>query len=204
MLRDKFEEIEGLDSRTKIGIYIAIPFVLLGVFYFLFFSSAFDEFDANQNKIVSLKKELNKPTLRLVSAKIVRLKKGLVKNKTQIDNAREQLNFFKQKLDSKSFLLISKKSISLFLNKVLDESLQKNVLIQAITLHDEDKPYVGNLKLKKVIDVNASGRFLNELSFLRSIEKSAMLMKVENLHIVLQDTNMPLLSFEVKFYGVER
>ncbi|WP_457748860.1 hypothetical protein [Sulfurimonas sp.] len=204
MLRDKFEEIENLNSRTKTGIYIAIPIILFSIFYFLFFSSALEEFDANQKKLYSLQKELNKPTLRLVSAKIVRLKKELVKNKTQIDKDREQLNFFQKELDSKSFLFISKKSISLFLNKLLDNSLKKDVLIQTITLHNENKPYMGNLKLKKVIDVNASGRFLNELSFLRSIEKSTMLLKIENLHIVLEKTNMPTFSFEVKFYGVQR
>ncbi len=204
MLRDKFEEIENLDSRTKTGIYIAIPLVLFTLFYFLFLSSTLDEFDTNRKKTDALQKELNKPTLRLVSAKIVRLKKEIVKNKTAIEQDREQLHFFQHKLDSKSFLFISKKSISLFLDKLLDNSLNKGVLIQAITLHNENKPYIGNLKLKKVIDVNASGRFLNELSFLRSVEKSTMLIKVENLHIFLQETDKPLFSFEVKFYGVEK
>jgi len=204
MLRDKFEEIEELDTRTKTGIYIAIPLVLLAVFYFAFFASAFDEFDANQNKLHSLQKELQKPTLRLVSAKIVRLKKELIQNRTQIDEKRQQLNFFQKELNSKSFLFISKKSISLFLNKLLGNSLHKDVLIQTITLHNENSPYIGNLKLKKVIDVNASGRFLNELSLLRSIEKSTMLIKVENLQIILKETNMPICSFEVKFFGVER
>ncbi|MEN4046103.1 MULTISPECIES: hypothetical protein [unclassified Sulfurimonas] len=204
MLRDKFEEIENLDSRKKTGIYIAIPFILFALFYFLFLSSALDEFDANQKKTEALQKELSKPTLRLLLAKTVRLKKEIVKNKTAIEQDREQLNYFQHKLDSKSFLFISKKSISLFLDKLLDNSLHKGVLIQAITLHNESKPYIGNLKLKKVIDVNASGRFLNELSFLRSVEKSTMLIKVENLHIFLQETNQPLFSFEVKFYGVEK
>ncbi|WP_151901009.1 hypothetical protein [Sulfurimonas hydrogeniphila] len=204
MLRDKFEEIENLDSRKKTGIYIAIPFILFALFYFLFLSSALDEFDANQKKTEALQKELSKPTLRLLLAKTVRLKKEIVKNKTAIEQDREQLNYFQHKLDSKSFLFISKKSISLFLDKLLDNSLHKGVLIQAITLHNENKPYIGNLKLKKVIDVNASGRFLNELSFLRSVEKSTMLIKVENLHIFLQETNQPLFSFEVKFYGVEK
>ncbi len=203
MLRDKFEEIEELDNRTKIGTYIAIPIVLLGLFYFLFLSSAFDEFSANQNKINSLQKELKKPTLRLVTAKIARLEKELVKNKTEIDENRQQLNFLQKELDSKSFLFISEKSISLFLNRVLEASLQKNVLIEAITIRDEDIPYIGNLKLKKVVDINASGQFLNELSFLRSVEKSTMLMKIENIHIVLQDSSNPLLSLEVKFYGAE-
>ena len=203
MLRDKFEEIEELDNRTKIGTYIAIPIVLLGLFYFLFLSSAFDEFSANQNKINSLQKELKKPTLRLVTAKIARLEKELVKNKTEIDENRQQLNFLQKELDSKSFLFISEKSISLFLNRVLEASLQKNVLIEAITIRDEDIPYIGNLKLKKVVDINASGQFLNELSFLRSLEKSTMLMKIENIHIVLQDSSNPLLSLEVKFYGAE-
>ncbi|QOP42906.1 hypothetical protein FJR45_02650 [Sulfurimonas sediminis] len=204
MLRDKFEEIENLDSRKKTGIYIAIPLILFALFYFLFLSSALDEFDANQKKTEALQKELKKPTLRLLSEKTVRLKKEIVKNKTAIERDREQLNYFQHKLDSKSFLFISKKSISLFLDKLLDNSLHKGVLIQAITLHNENKPYIGNLKLKKVIDVNASGRFLNELSFLRSVEKSTMLIKVENLHIFLQETNQPLFSFEVKFYGVEK
>ncbi|WP_434581122.1 hypothetical protein MLC52_02350 [Sulfurimonas sp. NW15] len=204
MLRDKFEEIENLDSRKKTGIYIAIPFILFALFYFLFLSSALDEFDANLKKTEALQKELSKPTLRLLLAKTVRLKKEIVKNKTAIEQDREQLNYFQHKLDSKSFLFISKKSISLFLDKLLDNSLHKGVLIQAITLHNENKPYIGNLKLKKVIDVNASGRFLNELSFLRSVEKSTMLIKVENLHIFLQETNQPLFSFEVKFYGVEK
>ncbi|UCN00787.1 hypothetical protein LCX93_02415 [Sulfurimonas sp. SWIR-19] len=204
MLRDKFEEIENLDSRKKTGIYIAIPLILFALFYFLFLSSALDEFDANQKKTEALQEELNKPTLRLLLAKTVRLKKEIVKNKTAIEQDREQLNYFQHKLDSKSFLFISKKSISLFLDKLLDNSLHKGVLIQAITLHNENKPYIGNLKLKKVIDVNASGRFLNELSFLRSVEKSTMLIKVENLHIFLQETNQPLFSFEVKFYGVEK
>jgi len=204
LLRDKFEEIEGLNFRNKTGIYFAIPFVLLAVFYFLFLSSALDEYDTNQKKIDSLQKELKKPTLRLASAKINRLKKELVKNRTEIDKAREEMNFLQHKLDSKSFLFISKKSISLFLNTLLDNSLKKGVLIQTITLHNENAPYIGNLKLKKIIDVNASGRFLNELSFLRSVEKSPMLIKVENLHILLQETGLPHFSFEVKFYGVER
>jgi len=204
MLRDKFEEIESLDSRNKTGICIAIAFVLLTLFYFLFLSSALDEYDTNQKKIDSLQKELKKPTLQLVSAKIDHLKKELVKNRTEIDKARKEMNFLQHKLDSKSFLFISKKSISLFLDTLLDNSLKKGVLIQAITLHNENAPYIGNLKLKKIIDVNASGRFLNELSFLRSVEKSPMLIKVENLHIFLQETDIPHFSFEVKFYGVER
>jgi len=204
LLRDKFEEIENLDSRNKTGIYIAVPFVLLAVFYFLFLSSALDEYNTNQEKIASLQKELNKPTLRLLSAKINRFQKEIVKNKTEIDKAREELNFLQHKLDSKSFLFISKKSISLFLDTLLDNSLKKGVLIQTITLNNENTPYVGNLKLKKVIDVNASGQFLNELSFLRSVEKSPMLIKVENLHILLQETDLPRFSFKVKFYGVER
>ena len=204
LLRDKFEEIEGLNFRNKTGIYFAIPFVLLAVFYFLFLSSALDEYDTNLKKMASLQKELKKPTLRLVSAKINRLKKELVENATEIDKAREELNFLQHKLDSKSFLFVSKKSISLFLNSILDNSLKKGVLIQTITLHNGNAPYIGNLKLKKVIDVNASGRFLNELSLLRSVEKSPMLIKVENLHVVLQETDLPHLSFEVKFYGVKR
>jgi len=204
LLRDKFEEIESLDSRHKTGIYIAVPFVLLAVFYFLFLSSAVDEYDTNLKKMASLQKELKKPTLRLVSAKINRLKKELVENATEIDKAREELNFLQHKLDSKSFLFVSKKSISLFLNSILDNSLKKGVLIQTITLHNGNAPYIGNLKLKKVIDVNASGRFLNELSLLRSVEKSPMLIKVENLHVVLQETNIPHFSFEVKFYGVQK
>ena len=202
MLRDKFEEIESLDLKKKTGIYIAISVVLLAVFYFLFVSSALDEYDTNQQKITSLQKELKKPTLRLT--KINRLKKELVKNRTDIDKAREKMIFLQHKLDSKSFLFVSKKSTSLFLNTLLDNSLKKDVLIQTITLHNTSTPYIGNLELKKVIDVNASGGFLNELSFLRSVEKSPMLIKVENLHVVLQETDLPHLSFEVKFYGVKR
>ena len=204
LLRDKFEDIESLDAKQKTGIYIAIPLAFLALFYFLFLSSALDEYDANQKKIASLQKELHKPTLRLVSAKMNRLKKEIVKNKTQIEKAREEIIFLQHKLDSKSFLFTSKKSISLFLDIVLENSLKKDVLIQSITLHDEDMPYLGNLKLKKIIDVNASGRFLNELSFLRSVEKSPMLIKVENLHILLKEAKLPQCSFEVKFYGVKR
>ena len=202
MLRDKFEEIESLDLKKKTGIYIAISVVLLAVFYFLFVSSALDEYDTNQQKITSLQKELKKPTLRLT--KINRLKKELVKNRTDIDKAREKMIFLQHKLDSKSFLFVSKKSTSLFLNTLLDNSLKKDVLIQTITLHNTSTPYIGNLELKKVIDVNASGGFLNELSFLRSVEKSPMLIKVENLHILLQETGLPHFSFEVKFYGVQK
>ena len=204
ILRDKFEDIENLDSRKKVGIYIAIPFVLLAAFYFLFLSQSFDEYNANQKTLQNLQKELKKPTLRLISAKIGRFKKELVKNRTQIDKAKQKLNFLQAKLDSKSFLFTSKKSISLFLNALLDNSLKKDVLIQTIQLHDENVPYIGNLKLKRVIDINASGRFLNELSFLRSVEKSPMLIKVENLHIFLQKEDMPHCSFKVKFYGVQR
>ena len=204
ILRDKFEDIENLDSRKKVGIYIAIPFVLLVAFYFLFLSQSLDEYNANQKTLQNLQKELKKPTLRLISAKIGRFKKELVKNRTQIDKAKQKLNFLQAKLDSKSFLFTSKKSISLFLNALLDNSLKKDVLIQTIQLHDENVPYIGNLKLKRVIDINASGRFLNELSFLRSVEKSPMLIKVENLHIFLQKEDMPHCSFKVKFYGVQR
>lgn len=204
ILRDKFEDIENLDSRKKVGIYISIPFVLLVAFYFLFLSQSLDEYNANQKTLQNLQKELKKPTLRLISAKIGRFKKELVKNRTQIDKAKQKLNFLQAKLDSKSFLFTSKKSISLFLNALLDNSLKKDVLIQTIQLHDENVPYIGNLKLKRVIDINASGRFLNELSFLRSVEKSPMLIKVENLHIFLQKEDMPHCSFKVKFYGVQR
>jgi len=204
ILRDKFEEIQGLDPRYKTGVYIAIPIVLLALFYFLFLSSALDEYDINQKKIDSMQKELKKPTLRLLSAKIHRLKKELIKNRTEIDAANKEIQFLQHKLDSKSFLFISKKSISLFLNTLLENSVKKGVLIHSITLHDIDEAYIGNLKLKKVIDVNASGAFLKELSFLRSVEKSPMLLEVENLHFYLQETDLPYFTFEVKFYGVQR
>lgn len=204
LLRDKFEEIEELDSKKKIGIFIAIALGLLAAFYYLFLSSAFDEYETNQKKIASLQKELKKPTLRLIASKIHRLEKGIVKNKTAIEEARQELNYSQHKLESKSFLLISKESISLFLNSLLDNSVKKGVLIHGITLHDENAHYIGNLNLKKTIDVNASGQFLKDLSFLRSVENSPMLIKVENLHLYLEKTEQPNFSFEVKFYGVKR
>lgn len=204
LLRDKFEELEELDSKKRRGIYIAIALGLFAAFYFLFLSSAFDAYEANQKKIVSLQKELKKPTLRLIGSKIHRLKKEIVKNKTAIEKARQELNYSQYRLESKSFLLISKESVSLFLNTLLDNSVKKGVLIHEITLHDKNAHYIGNLNLKKTIDINASGQFLKDLSFLRSVENSPMLIKIENLHIYLEKEKQPSFSFEVKFYGVER
>jgi len=203
-IRNKLEDIEELEPKEKVGIYLAIATVLVSIFYFLFLSSALDEFNENQEQINSLKEKLKKPTYTLALQKIARLKKEVMKNKTEIDEAKSQLIFFQHKLNSERFLFISQNSTSIFLDKLLDNSLKKGVLIQAITLRNENEPYVGNLKLKKVIDINASGRFLNNLSFLRTIEESPMLLKVENLHIFLQEADTLHFSFEVKFYGVKK
>jgi len=201
---DEFEEyFEALEQKQYLALIFA-TFILMGAAWFYFyFDDTQTDIELKDQKIAQYKDKIEKINFQTINKKILAKKSAIVKEKTHIAQLKSEIYTMDQKLHKLRFLSITQKGVTTFVDRMLENSLKKDILIQNIDIKDYNASYIGILQGQKEMDVAAQGEFLDIVHFLRSLEESVMLMGLSNV-IVETNGTIPLLQTTIRFYGIER
>ena len=203
-MRDFFDNLENnfleLDSKKRFLLLTGIIFLVLILIYYFLIVPIIESIFSNQEKVVMLDKKISKNSPEKLKSKIFLIKKEILK----VKNRKEELNIkllkSRNRLESMKVLLVNKLDFNKFLNNLLKESINKNLLIKNVKILEEDKQFIGKLYIKKVMIIEGEGRFLDIISFVRSLEQNKMLFSIRDFIIEIDEGLR--FSFSIDFYGV--
>ncbi len=201
---DEFEEyFEALEQKQYLALIFA-TFILMGAAWFYFyFDDTQTDIELKDQKIAQYKDKIEKINFQTINKKILAKKSAIVKEKTHIAQLKSEIYTMDQKLHKLRFLSITQKGVTTFVDRMLENSLKKDILIQNIDIKDYNASYIGILQGQKEMDVAAQGEFLDIVHFLRSLEESVMLMGLSSVTIETNGT-IPLLQTKIRFYGIQK
>ncbi len=171
--------------------------------YFGLIEKKLRQLESKKEHLALLERSIYKQSPRYLEAKIAQLQRQLVQLRTHIEALRSQRNFLLGKLRERRVLFLSPKNFSKLLEKILSASYRYGLELEEIAIDEVQKPFWGNIFEKKVVDINGTGEFLALVRFLRGIEASKLLLKIERLHIETNGT-IPSFFFRLKLYGASR
>lgn len=206
-MRERLDELEerfeALDKKQKIALYL-VTFGFLGVAWFYFyFDDAQTDLELQEQKIEQFQRKIQKINFKKINKKILTKKSAILEEKSHIAKLKSEIYHMEQKLQSERFLWVTQKGVATFVDRMLESSLNQNLLIEDIAIKDYNATYIGILKGQIEMNVTAQGDFLNIVHFLRSMEESVMLMGLSSVVVETNGTK-PLLHTNIKFYGIEK
>jgi len=206
-MREKLDELEelleSLEIKQYIALYIATFFLLGTAWFYFYFDDAQTDLTLKEQKVEQYKKKIQKINFKNINKKILAKKRAIVEEKSHIATLKSQIYSMDQKLRSERFLSVTQKGVATFVDRMLDSSLQEDLLIENIEIKDYNATYIGILQGQREMDVVAQGNFLHIVHFLRSLEESVMLMGLSSVVIETNGTK-PVLHANIKFYGIQK
>ncbi len=181
----------------------SLVFVLIVGGYFGFLEKKLQQLQSKKERLALLERSIYKQSPRYLEAKIAQLRRQLIKLRTRIEALRFKRSSLLDQLQKRRVLFLSPKSFSKLLEKILAASYRYGLELEEIAIDEVQKPFLGNLFEKKAVDVNGTGDFLALVRFLRGIEASKLLLKIERLHVETNGT-IPSFFFRLKLYGANR
>jgi len=178
--------------------------ILVGASWFYFyFDDVQTDIELKEQKIAQYQQKIKKIDFKAINKKILAKKSAILEEKSQIVKLKSQIYQMDQKLRAERFLSVTQKGIATFVDRMLESSLEKNVLIENIEIRDFNATYIGILKGQREMDVVAQGNFLDIVHFLRSLEESVMLMGLSSVVVETNGTK-PVVHTNIKFYGIQK
>jgi len=203
-MREIFDNLENnileLDSKKRFLLLTGIIFLVLILIYYFLIGPMIESIFSNQEKIIMLDKKISKNSPKKLKSKFFLIKKEILKAKNRKDELNIELLELRNRLEGMKVLLVNKLDFNKFLNNLLKESINKNLLIKNIKILEEDKQFVGKLYIKKVMRVEGEGRFLDIISFVRFLEQNNMLFSIRDFIIEIDEGL--IFSLSIDFYGV--
>ena len=201
---DEFEEyFESLEKKKHIGLYIASLILVGASWFYFYFDDVQTDIELKEQKIAQYQQKIKKIDFKAINKKILAKKSAILEEKSQIVKLKSQIYQMDQKLRAERFLSVTQKGIATFVDRMLESSLEKNVLIENIEIRDFNATYIGILKGQREMDVVAQGNFLDIVHFLRSLEESVMLMGLSSVVVETNGTK-PVVHTNIKFYGIQK
>jgi len=196
------QKLQALPSFYRWILLVAVV-LLVGVGgYFLVIEEKLQELQGQKERLATLERSIHKQDPKRLEAKIERMQHRLVELRSQIDRLRARYRSLLAQLRERRTLFLSQKSFSRLLEKILADSYRHGLELQEVAISDGDRPFLGKIFEKKVVDINGTGSFLPLVRFLRGIESSPLLLKIDKLHIETNGTT-PAFSFRLKLYGAK-
>jgi len=206
-VRDKIDlledKIQTVDKKVKIALFISMPLAIILLFYFLYVPNAIDKHQSNITLIMKLNHDLNKHSEKILLHKIVLIKQKILNCKSKISTDEQKLNYLDAKLSKSSFLFLSQKDFTLFLNNLLAKSVKNNFLLEDVKIGTKNIKYIGKLQYRKLIQISGTGEFLDTLKFIREVEENNMLLQIKKLNIETDGTT-PHVTYDIDFYGIKK
>lgn len=198
---DSFEErLEVYPFFHKI-LFFLVLLAFMGYFAYMFiFEPLFEEIDAKEQQIQHLEAKINKNKKLFYLKQIKKLKKDILLLQTNIEQVKEQKAAILEELRQHNTLFVTNKNLAKLLDKILFESKKNSLLLDQILINDKNRPYLGKIYEKKELNITGEGEFLDIVRFLRSIESSNVLLRIENL-LIETNGSVPSFSFSLKLYG---
>ena len=198
---DRAEEyIETLDQKYIFLIVITIiAFFSLGFWYFAF-EPVKQELSNTQQAIDKTIQKIQKLSKSTIASKIQQTKREIAQINQEIERLKSQRYRLLLQLQKENYKLLNKRNFYQFLTKALDRSVKYNVTLDKLELIPLHKQFVGDLYIAQKMNIEGSGRFLDIVKWLRSMEDERLLLKVDRFHVELQD-NSPIFSLSILFYG---
>jgi len=201
---DEFEEyFDSLDLKQYSALYIAAVILLGATWFYFYFDDLQTDLQLKDQKIAQYKQKIQKINFKLINKKILTKKSAIVKERSNIAQIKSEIYQMDQKLRAERFLSVTQKGVATFVERMLESSLKKNILIETIEIKDFNATYIGILKGQREMDVIAQGEFLNIVAFLRSLEESIMLMGLSKVVVETNGTK-PVVHTNIKFYGIQK
>ena len=204
-LYDFLEKADShLLSLEKGKRYIIYATIFLGIgyiFYALFFDPLLQQIESSKEQLAITQSKIQRYAPTAYLRKIKKIKKELLQMQTTIDTLHAQKLALQSRLDANHFVFLDNPQFTSMLDHILYNSVKYDVQLFEVKLTDMDREYIGKLYIKKRVDINGSGSFLNIVRFIRTIEDQNTLLKVDHLLI---DTNgsKPQFQCKVHFFGV--
>ncbi len=197
------EKIKEQEPKKRVFMLLLTLFLVMFTIYFFLIEPIIEEINQKQKTLTTLEQKISKNSPKKIQSKIFLKKKEILKNEDIKEELKLKLLLLSSKLDKLRFLFANDKDFNIFLNDLLKESVNKNILIKEIKILDKEEPFIGKLYIKKSISVEGEGRFLNIISFVRRLESNKMLMSIKEL-IIETEGSLPNFSFSIDFYGVKK
>ncbi len=194
------QKLQALPKSYRWMILAAVVLLIGAGGYFLVIEERLQDLQSQKERLATLERSIHKQNPKRLEAKIVKMQRQLVSLRTEIDRLRSQQSALLAKLQERRTLFLSQKSFSKLLEQILADSYRHGLELQQVAINDSQKPFLGKIFEKKVVDINGTGSFLPLVRFLRRIESSPLLLKIDKLHIETNGTT-PAFSFRLKLYG---
>ena len=198
---DIFEEqLQGHPLSHK-SLFLVVLLTFLGYFAYMFvFEPLLQELEAKEQQLQSLQAKIKKNRKLFYLKQIKKLKQDTLALRTQIEEAKEQKASVLERLRQNNALFINNENLAKLLDKILLESKRNALVLDQVLIGEKETPYLGKIYEKKELNIKGQGEFLNVVKFLRSIESSEVLLKVDNL-LIETNGSVPSFSFSLKLYG---
>ncbi len=202
MSLDFFEEyLQGIDRGRKILYLSVIVIFTVLFFYFFLIEPKIEELKSRELSYESLSKKVVEKSPKTHISTIKSLKTQIASLKNMIDKLSARELTLKTRLQELNSVLMSEKNFPQILEKMLQLSSDHSIALNQIEIEEREKKYYEKIKVKKRVKVKGSGRFLNIVKFVRGIEDSPVLMKVDR-YIVETNGTRPSFELVVDYFGV--
>jgi len=176
----KFDDfLKSLSKKDKIMLYL-LPFIIFGFFSYYYVVAYFKQ--KYQQSIVK-KENLQK---RIYNYQLFLSHTNPQKDtstKEQIQKLKDLCYYIDYKLSSLKNLQSSKKTWSKFLDLIVQNSIKNNIKINSLHSTIKDINISGNFEIFAFIELNATAKQSNLLSFLGDIKSSGYISSIDELNI---------------------
>ncbi len=194
------EELEVYPLWQRLLFFLLI-LGLVGYFgYTMFGEPLIEEIQTEQEHLGKIESSMQKNRAPFYLRQIQKLKQDNMLLQSAIEQMREKKNTILEQLHQDRVFFLTNENFAQLLDNILNESKKRDLILEQILITPKNEPYLGKIYEKKELAIRGEGEFLNIVKFLRSIENSEVLLRIDNLSI---ETNgsMPRFSFLLKLYG---
>lgn len=203
-LRSKLEFIEEqLESYVLLHklLFLAVILILIGYFSYIFiFEPYMQELEEKKLQLQELNAKIKKSKKLFYLKQIKKFKNDILLLRTDIENLKKKKIAILEEMHKNNAMYVTNENFAKLLDKILFESKKYNLALNQILIYDKEVPYLGKIFEKKELNISGQGEFLEIVKFLRSIESSEILLKIDNL-LIETNGSIPTFSFLLKLYG---
>lgn len=194
------EELEAYPLWQRILLFLVF-LGLIGYFvYMMLLEPLVNENTTQQEHLVKLEAAIQKNRAPFYLKQIKKIKQDNLMLRSTIQKIREEKIAILKKLKQNRVFFLTNENFAQLLDSILYESKNQNLTLEQILIVQKNVPYLGKIYEKKELSIKGQGEFLHIIKFLRKIESSEVLLKIDNL-IIETNGSIPTFSFLLKLYG---
>ena len=202
---EKFENyLTKIKPAQRYGIYLLPALLTAAIVYLDILPVQEEELDQLTQRQDQLQRDIKRKSPTVLRRKIKKSEAKLLALKTETEEKRDDLNFLYAKLTNLEISEFNEAKWAITLDKILKESLKRNITIAHIKNNDSEVKNPNDAVLpKKYVEIKGSGNFKETLKYLSFIENRQFLIDIKNIRMEKAKEESDI-DFTINFtiYGV--